>query len=252
MSKFHIMCSCLICKLPITVQSLTNHYNKHFKVTNCKFCNEPFSFISRKQFCSRSCSASYNNRGTVQSQATRMKISLTHRSRYQSTNTLTNSNKLVIRGKCLVSWCQICNATIANKHVKTCSDKCKRELLARRASERSAITKWNRGRHKQSYLERSFQAWLLQHNYTDFLTEVTFKNPTIKRHYFVDFLFPREKLIIELDGSQHQNTKEKDQIRDNFLRSLGYAVLRITHKEYQAKTKVELIKELLNLDRPYT
>jgi very-short-patch-repair endonuclease len=42
----------------------------------------------------------------------------------------------------------------------------------------------------------------------------------------VDFCAPRQKLIIELDGSQHLDQKEYDAERTAFLESKGYRVLR--------------------------
>lgn len=45
-------------------------------------------------------------------------------------------------------------------------------------------------------------------------------------NYIVDFCAPNKKLIIELDGSQHLEQEEYDQMRTNFLKSKGYKVLR--------------------------
>ncbi len=52
-------------------------------------------------------------------------------------------------------------------------------------------------------------------------------------NYIVDFFCPELKLIIELDGGQHDETinKEYDILRDDFLKSLGYTVLRIWNNE---------------------
>jgi very-short-patch-repair endonuclease len=46
----------------------------------------------------------------------------------------------------------------------------------------------------------------------------------------VDFYCPKAKLVIELDGGQHylQTGKEKDKIKDNYLRGLGLKVLRFS------------------------
>jgi len=48
--------------------------------------------------------------------------------------------------------------------------------------------------------------------------------------YIVDFYCPKVKLVIELDGGQHylQTGKEKDKIKDNYLRGLGLKVLRFS------------------------
>ncbi len=47
--------------------------------------------------------------------------------------------------------------------------------------------------------------------------------------YIVDFVCSKEKLIIELDGSQHLSVegKLKDEVRTKYLENLGYKVIRI-------------------------
>ena len=45
--------------------------------------------------------------------------------------------------------------------------------------------------------------------------------------YFVDFCCRQRKLVLELDGSVHEGRVEEDALRDAFLRSAGYEVLRI-------------------------
>jgi very-short-patch-repair endonuclease len=51
--------------------------------------------------------------------------------------------------------------------------------------------------------------------------------------YIVDFYCPGEKLVVELDGSQHLEDKnlEYDKKRDDYLRSLGLYVLRFKNEE---------------------
>lgn len=51
--------------------------------------------------------------------------------------------------------------------------------------------------------------------------------------YVVDFFCPSKKLIIELDGGQHnlENYQVKDQERQKHLQSQGYKVLRFWNNE---------------------
>jgi len=56
--------------------------------------------------------------------------------------------------------------------------------------------------------------------------------------YIVDFMAVRQRLVIELDGSQHY-TKEgrrKDERRDEYLRGKGLTVLRFSNLEALQKT----------------
>ena len=51
--------------------------------------------------------------------------------------------------------------------------------------------------------------------------------------YIVDFFAPRAKLVVEVDGSQHNVGEhiEKDRFRDGYLASLGLKVLRFNSRE---------------------
>ena len=54
--------------------------------------------------------------------------------------------------------------------------------------------------------------------------------------YVVDFLWPEQKLIVELDSLQHHRRPtvfEQDRKRDIDLKRLGYTVIRLTHRRLQ-------------------
>ena len=55
---------------------------------------------------------------------------------------------------------------------------------------------------------------------------VHFRNQHAIGNYIVDFCASREKLIIELDGSQHLEQAEYDAERTLYLESQGYRVIR--------------------------
>jgi len=53
--------------------------------------------------------------------------------------------------------------------------------------------------------------------------------------YTVDFMLPDKKLIIEADGDYWhslERVKKRDVRRDDYLRSLGFQVVRITESEF--------------------
>jgi len=52
--------------------------------------------------------------------------------------------------------------------------------------------------------------------------------------YIVDFCSPAQKLIIELDGSQHLDQAGYDAKRTRFLESKGYRVLRFWNNDVDA------------------
>lgn len=49
--------------------------------------------------------------------------------------------------------------------------------------------------------------------------------------YIVDFYCPSKRLIIELDGSQHIDNKQRDEERDSYLSNLNYSVLRFYNSD---------------------
>jgi very-short-patch-repair endonuclease len=73
---------------------------------------------------------------------------------------------------------------------------------------------------------------------------------TIDR-FIVDFYCAEARLIIEVDGIIHDNQQEADQLRTEFLESLGLHVLRFTNGEVLQQTDgvVERIAEILQSSR---
>ena len=69
----------------------------------------------------------------------------------------------------------------------------------------------------------------------DFLREcpARFRRQEIIGNYIVDFYCSSAKLVVELDGSQHYETKgmERDRERTQFLNSLGICVLHFGNSE---------------------
>ncbi|OHD63503.1 MAG: hypothetical protein A2176_11380 [Spirochaetes bacterium RBG_13_51_14] len=49
--------------------------------------------------------------------------------------------------------------------------------------------------------------------------------------YIVDFVCFENKLVVELDGSQHIEDKENDIGRDNWLKSQGFSIIRFWNNE---------------------
>ena len=63
--------------------------------------------------------------------------------------------------------------------------------------------------------------------------EYYFRRQTPIGKYIVDFVCLKEKLIVEIDGSQHYTPtgKEHDRIRDQFLQRQGFRILRFNSVE---------------------
>ena len=94
--------------------------NKH-----CKECNAIIPYNQKEnKFCSRSCSASFTNRNRDKSIYIKSSTTLKE-------TILINSNNITNKPKySKVSFCTVCNNTIPNKIVKTCSKVCKTKWLS--------------------------------------------------------------------------------------------------------------------------
>jgi very-short-patch-repair endonuclease len=67
-------------------------------------------------------------------------------------------------------------------------------------------------------------------------------------NYIVDFVCWSKKLVIELDGGQHIENSEYDEVRTTYLNSRGFRVLRYWNDEVLDKTENVLENILDELD----
>lgn len=58
--------------------------------------------------------------------------------------------------------------------------------------------------------------------------------------YIVDFVCPKRRLVIEVDGTSHASKFEYDQIRTRYLNALGYRVLRFSNQRVLLETRAVL------------
>jgi very-short-patch-repair endonuclease len=63
------------------------------------------------------------------------------------------------------------------------------------------------------------------------LNGINFRRQHAIGPYIADFCSPKQKLIIELDGSQHLDQEEYDNERTAFLESQGYRVVRFWNND---------------------
>lgn len=216
----------------------TSHRNQKTLINNlviynnnplyCKGCNNILPYNSRANiFCNHSCSATYNNPNR----------------NYSSFNKICRQKIKYTK----INQCVICNKFHPGTR-KTCSTQCfskHHSNQIQKAIKNGFNPSLNRGRGKQSYLESSFEQWLILNNILNYESEKHFYNSENRKNYYVDFFFSSLNFAIELDGSQHNNTVMQDTIRDNYLNSVGIEVLRISHKDYQNKTYEKFILDKL-------
>lgn len=95
------------------------------------------------------------------------------------------------------------------------------------------MKKYNKNLVKYSQDLRKEMTPQERHLWYDFLKElpIIVNRQKVIGNYIVDFYCAKAKLVIEIDGSQHYESegKEKDEIRDNYLNSLGINVFRCSN-----------------------
>jgi very-short-patch-repair endonuclease len=77
------------------------------------------------------------------------------------------------------------------------------------------------------------------------LTDLHFRRQTPMGHFIVDFVAHEPKVVIELDGSQHNRDENqlKDAARDAWLLTQGYLVLRFwNHEVFES---LDVVKETI-------
>lgn len=220
----------------------------------------------QKKFCSSSCSAKYNNgRRPKRSNESRKKISDALKSyhawlkEFNMLDTIRGDNNACCthgNNSLKMRECTACHKPFYGKR-KTCSETCKRERSRQQAIINLKKNRANyKGRSSRSYMEISFRDWLLSHGITNgingFLEEIHFKhiynNKT--KNGWIDFLFPKRKLIIELDGTHHLKRQDLDHIRDEYLRTRGYEIIRIQQREYIRGIRIPEVAKLLGIIGP--
>lgn len=223
----------------------------------CEICNKQFIWNDiikgSLRFCSLECKNKFLSISSTEYNLKNPKI---QNDKKIKTKNIKKSKTLKIQLKtdivfCVCKYCDKQFIRIKNNGgpKKCCSPECLNLYMSKIASDRlkNIETRGNYGRGKKSYMEQSFEDWLNLHSIT-FNSEVKFYNYELKKNYFVDFYFPQFNLVIELDGSQHLKTIDKDQIRDEYLtRVHNLNVVRISHKEYVKKLKFDDICKLLHI-----
>ena len=77
-----------------------------------------------------------------------------------------------------------------------------------------------------------------------------FNRQFVVGHYIVDFICRRKKLIIELDGGQHQDNHLYDSQRTKYLNACGYRVLRFWNNDVlmRPQSVLEVIMKELRVE----
>src|SRR5258707_7591487 len=98
-------------------------------------------------------------------------------------------------------------------------------------------------RKESALTERKLWAYLRSNK----LNGVNFRRQHAIGLYITDFCAIKEKLMIELDGSQHLKQEDYDQERTKYLESQGYRVIRFWNNDVMnnIKSVMQVIKDAL-------
>jgi len=91
------------------------------------------------------------------------------------------------------------------------------------------------------------EAKLWQHLRKRQIRGVQFRRQHAIERFIADFCCLEIRLIIEVDGPVHQYTQVEDRVRQRFLESLGYEVLRVSNLEVfnHLQAVLDLIDEVV-------
>lgn len=247
---------------------LKAHFEKVYKSKQkpCLNCNK---LLKRGQykFCSRSCSAQFNNKLRQHSTETKEKIRRSTikyqqdhpevfkkfvESGKQSNLKKAKNYDLALEhlGYNKHKICPICGKEFTSRRWLTiyCSRECVYNSLEYRDKIRQAqLRKVEQGIHVgwqsrniTSYPEK-FWIKVLQNN------NISFEREKHVGKYFLDFVISiNDKLIdLEIDGKQHKykDRQVNDQIRDNYLSKEGYIVYRVEWNEINSENGKNLMKD---------
>jgi len=103
-------------------------------------------------------------------------------------------------------------------------------------------------RFRKEHTRAELLLWLYLRNKQ--VKGIKFKRQVPIGRYIVDFASIQQKLIIEIDGGQHNEDiqKQKDNQRTQFLESQGYRVIRVWNNEIMHN--IEGVVEVLHLSLP--
>lgn len=136
----------------------------------------------------------------------------------------------------------------------TCCEKCHKELVKSIGKETYKKVK-NEGRFQgwksrniTSYAEK-FWKNVLDNNNIEYIKEYSLKREN-SQSYFLDFYIEinNRKIDLEIDGKQHLyvDRKEADKIRDEYVKSKGIEVYRISWNEIKTENGKQIMKEKID------
>lgn len=229
--KFHLACSCLICKRELPTANLERHIKSHFKIIEskqCPKCNNQHT--NQGKYCSRKCA---NSR--IHNIETRYKISCA--SKYKTIDQF------------LTSSCKICN-TVISKGRTTCIP-CRRDINIKTLSKltpefRSEIGRKGGRISASKVVKRSKDEIALFELCSNHFTNVEHNKP-IFNGWDADIIIHDTKTAILWNGPWHykqmplinhslSQVQNRDKIKIQEMQNLGWNVLVFEDQHFTPQT----------------
>jgi very-short-patch-repair endonuclease len=231
----------------------------------CKNCNNVFDYKHRHStFCSKSCANSFNNKKRILTENTKEKIrksiiKLINEGNPPGFIGYRYNKKIEYKPKILhIKICPICKKeynTFKEKQV-CCSKQCAfknmkcsesvRKKISDKVQERiknGTFSGWKSRKDKEpSYPEKYFISLFENEKIDGWIRDYKIGR------WFVDFAFIDKKFALEIDGKQHEERKEQDKIKDDYLEKNDWKVIRIKwYNPVNENNKEKLYKQIEEL-----
>jgi very-short-patch-repair endonuclease len=221
----------------------------------CKVCQKPLPYKdhNKKEFCSKSCAAKYNNKNRTyrpsKDKHTKImkcvkcgkEIEVNIRANSTKTKCITCRKEAIKKYKITLyeRKCIYCKKDFKShtRLAKYCSYSCG----AKHGLETGKRKPWQ-SRNIKSYPEKFFEEVLIN-NKLSYEINKPFKG------YFLDFYFADKNIDLEIDGKQHgyPDRAASDLVRDKILKKNGIKVFRIKWKSINTEDgKNEIRKNIQN------
>ncbi len=113
---------------------------------------------------------------------------------------------------------------------------------------RKKVAAARRLRRNSTDAERALWRWLRDRRFEGY----KFRRQIPFDPYVVDFVCDDAKLVIEVDGGQHDWNRAKDEIRTRFIESLGFRVIRFWNNDVLSNMDGVLQQILIELKQRWT
>lgn len=216
--------------------------DRKWEVISCKHCNKEVKSLKsdNRNFCSRSCSVSFNNSKRIISEEQRKKVSQSLMGRTSPFRTVKRECE-TCGNPCKTNWNRFCKAACVRK-----SDKYKKEASERMKQRFIDFPELHPNRLcagiKESYPEKFLTDYLIENNLEE---DIHFKKQYKVGTYYVDFYFPKTNVVIEVDGERWHNPDCPKEIkRENTIKE-KYILHRFRAKPLLNKEYTETIDEII-------